>query len=61
MTRLLTRKELNRYMKHHAITMCRYAAQGLLPAIRIGRVWRLDTGGIGDLIRTGKNEVKSGG
>ncbi|MFO7600003.1 MAG: helix-turn-helix domain-containing protein [Candidatus Desulfacyla sp.] len=29
-------------MKLHEITICKYAADGVIPAIRIGRVWRFD-------------------
>jgi excisionase family DNA binding protein len=39
---IMTTKELARYLKLHGITVCKYAAQGKIPAIRIGRVWRFD-------------------
>jgi len=41
-SQIMTTKELARYLKLHEITVCKYAAQGKIPAIRIGRVWRFD-------------------
>jgi PTS system nitrogen regulatory IIA component len=37
----MTAKELSRYLKLHEITICKYASEGKIPAIRIGSVWRL--------------------
>ena len=39
---MMTTKELAQYLKLHEITVCKYAAEGKIPAIRIGRVWRFD-------------------
>jgi len=33
----MTTKELAKYLKLHEITICKYAVQGRIPAIRIGR------------------------
>ena len=30
------------YLNLHEVTICKYAAQGKIPAIRIGRLWRFD-------------------
>ncbi|MBN1931641.1 MAG: helix-turn-helix domain-containing protein [Desulfobacterales bacterium] len=30
------------YLKLHEITICKYANEGRIPALRIGRVWRFD-------------------
>ena len=38
----MTTKEIAAYLKLHEITICKYAAGGVIPAIRIGRVWRFD-------------------
>jgi len=38
----MTTKEVAEYLKLHEITVCKYAAEGKIPAIRIGRVWRFD-------------------
>ena len=42
MPQIMTTKELARYLKLHEITICKYAAEGRIPAVRIGRVWRFD-------------------
>jgi len=42
MPQILTTKEVAEYLKLHEITVCKYAAEGKIPAIRIGRVWRFD-------------------
>jgi excisionase family DNA binding protein len=42
MAHMMTTKELAKYLKLHEITICKYAASGKIPAIRIGRVWRYD-------------------
>ena len=61
MAHIMTTKELSRYLKFHEITICKYAADGQIPAIRIGHVWRFDKDVIDDWIRTGQNEKKSAG
>ena len=42
MPEIMTTKEMAKYLKLHEITICKYAAEGQIPAIRIGRVWRFD-------------------
>jgi excisionase family DNA binding protein len=42
MPQIMTTKELAKYLKLHEITICKYAGDGRIPAIRIGRVWRFD-------------------
>ncbi|MCF8142348.1 MAG: helix-turn-helix domain-containing protein [Deltaproteobacteria bacterium] len=42
MAQIMTTKEMSAYLKLHEITICKYAAEGVIPAIRIGRVWRFD-------------------
>jgi excisionase family DNA binding protein len=42
MPEIMTTKEVAEYLKLHQITVCKYAAEGKIPAIRIGRVWRFD-------------------
>jgi excisionase family DNA binding protein len=58
---IMTTKELSRYLKLHEITICKYASEGQIPAIRIGRVWRFDKDVIDDWIRTGQNETETDG
>ena len=51
----------SRYLKLHEITICKYAAEGQSPAIRIGRVWRFDKDVIDGWISAGQNEKKAAG
>ncbi|MEJ2724516.1 MAG: helix-turn-helix domain-containing protein [Deltaproteobacteria bacterium] len=55
MALMMTTKEIAEYLKLHQITVCKYAAQGKIPAIRIGRVWRFDKDAIDRWIREGAN------
>jgi excisionase family DNA binding protein len=41
MPQIMTTKKIAKYLKLHGITICKYAVQGSIPAIRIGRVWRI--------------------
>jgi excisionase family DNA binding protein len=58
MARMMTTKELAKYLQLHEITVCKYAAQGKIPAIRIGRVWRFDKDAIDAWITEGTAPVK---
>jgi excisionase family DNA binding protein len=42
MADIMTTKELAGYLRLHEITICKYAGEGVIPAVRIGRVWRFD-------------------
>ncbi len=42
MAKIMTTKEVSEYLKLHEITIRKYATQGKIPAIRIGKVWRFD-------------------
>ena len=42
MPQIMTTKEVAEYLKLHEITVCKYAADGKIPAVRVGRVWRFD-------------------
>jgi len=53
----MTTKELSRYLRLHQITISKYAAAGVIPAIRIGRAWRFDKDVIDDWMSTGVNAV----
>ena len=52
----MTTKELADYLKLHAITVCKYAANGQIPAMRIGRIWRFDKEAIDEWIIRGQKE-----
>ena len=51
MALMMTTREIAEYLKLHEITVCKHAAQGKIPAIRIGRVWRFDKDAIDKWIR----------
>jgi len=53
MAEIMTTKEVSAYLKLHQITICKYAAEGEIPAIRIGRVWRFDKEAIDKWISVG--------
>ena len=57
MPQIMTTKELAKYLKLHGITICKYAVQGRIPAIRIGRVWRFDKDAIDKWIAEGTPPV----
>jgi len=57
----MTTKEISQYLKLHEITICKYAAEGKIPAFRIGHVWRFDKDVIDGWIRTAQNEKKAAG
>jgi len=62
MAEIMTTKEMSAYLKLHEITICKYAAEGIIPARRIGRVWRFDKDEIDKWIRgthTGNETKKS--
>jgi excisionase family DNA binding protein len=56
MPEILTTKEVAKYLKLHEITICKYAAEGKIPAIRIGRVWRFDKEAIDRWISGGQKK-----
>ena len=53
MPEIMTTKEIAEYLRLHQITICKYAAEGEIPAIRIGRVWRFEKGAIDKWISEG--------
>jgi len=61
MAHMMTTKELARYLQLHEITVCKYAAEGKIPAIRIGRVWRFDKDAIDKWIGEGTPPVNMAG
>ena len=42
MRRLLSAKELAHYLGVNEMTVYKYAKEGRIPAIRIGKLWRFD-------------------
>ena len=53
MSNIMTTREIAGYLKLHAITICKLAGEGKIPAIRIGRVWRFDKDAIDKWISKG--------
>ena len=56
MAKIMTTKEIAKYLNLHEITICKHAATGKIPAVRIGRVWRFDKEVIDKWIAEGQNK-----
>ena len=59
MSQIMTTKEVARYLNLNVITIGKYAAQGRIPAVRIGNRWRFDKDAID--IWTGCDQNRTGG
>jgi excisionase family DNA binding protein len=53
LAQIMTTKEMAKYLKLHAITICKLSKEGKIPAIQIGRVWRFDKEVIDEWIAKG--------
>ena len=42
MANIMTTRDVAKYLKLHPITICKFAGEGKIPAIRVGRLWRFD-------------------
>ena len=42
MPQMMATHQVAEFLKLHEITVCKYAAQGRIPAVRIGKSWRFD-------------------
>jgi excisionase family DNA binding protein len=42
MAQIMTTREIANYLKLHAITICKLSKEGVIPSLKIGRVWRFD-------------------
>lgn len=60
MPEIMTTREISEYLQLHPITICKYANEGKIPAIRIGKVWRFDKDIINKWIAKGKNMPVAG-
>jgi excisionase family DNA binding protein len=61
MTQIMTTREIAEYLKLHEITICKYAAEGAIPAMRIGRKWRFEKDTIDQwLTEGGTNKPETG-
>ena len=61
MPEIMTTKEIAEYLRLHQITVCKYAAEGEIPAIRVGRVWRFDKEAIDKWISESQSKKASKG
>ena len=61
MAEIMTTKEIAEYLRLHQITVCKYAAKGEIPAIRVGRVWRFDKEAIDKWISESQSKKASKG
>ena len=55
----MTTKELAKYLRLHEITICKHAAEGKIPAVRVGKVWRFDKEAINKWISKGQSKSVS--
>ena len=39
---IMTTQDVAKYLKLHPITICKFAGEGKIPGVQIGRVWRFD-------------------
>jgi excisionase family DNA binding protein len=53
LAQIMTTKEMAKYLKLHAITICKLCKEGKIPGIQIGRVWRFDKEVIDEWIAKG--------
>ena len=56
MPEIMTTREMAEYLRLHQITICKFAAEGKIPAVRVGRVWRFDKEAIDKWISEGQNK-----
>ena len=56
MPEIMTTREMAEYLRLHQITICKFAAEGKIPAIRVGRVWRFDKEAIDKWISEGQSK-----
>ena len=58
MPEIMTTKEIAKYLRLHEITICKYAAEGKIPAVRVGRAWRFDKEAIDKWISEGAKKPR---
>ncbi len=56
MPEIMTTKELAKYLRLHEITICKHAAEGNIPAVRVGRGWRFHKEAIDKWISRGNKK-----
>jgi excisionase family DNA binding protein len=53
LAQIMTTKEMLKYLKLHAITICKLSKEGKIPTIQIGSRWRFDKEVIDEWIAKG--------
>jgi excisionase family DNA binding protein len=53
MAKIMTTKEIAKYLRLHTLTINKLSKEGKVPAIRIGRVWRFDKNVIDEWLARG--------
>ena len=61
MPQIMTTREVAKYLKLHEITICKHAAAGKIPGVRIGGVWRFHQDAIDKWIGEGTPIVNKPG
>lgn len=56
MPEIMTTREMAEYLRLHQITICKFAAECRIPAVRVGRVWRFDKEAIDKWISEGQSK-----
>ena len=58
MASMMTTREVAAYLKLHKFTIWKYASGGVIPSLRIGRIWRFDKDKIDEWISSGTGAQK---
>jgi len=61
LAQIMTTKEVAEYLRLHEVTIGKRAAEGKIPAVRIGGVWRFNKKAIDKWIAGGKIDKKTDG
>ena len=56
MPQIMTTKEVAAYLKLHEVTVCKYAGEGAIPAIKIEGVWRFEKEALKRWVSKGQGE-----
>jgi len=56
MPKIMTTREIAKYLKLHEITISKYAAARKIPAFRVGKVWIFDKEAIDRWISSGSKK-----
>ena len=60
MGKLLTAKELAKYLKLTEVTIYKYVHEGKIPGAKIASRWRFDKDQIDDFFKSGEEESRDG-